>query len=1076
MIASNEFNFVLKGLFMNKSKLLFPIIISLFCLFTTNLFAKDKKDDTSWDVNNPPGESYQAKIDVSEGTWMNVTVSPNGKTIVFDLLGDLYQLPINGGEAKSLTKSIAWEMQPQFSPDGKMIAFTSDAGGGDNIWIMQADGSNPRQVTKEKFRLLNSPTWSPDGQYIAAHKHFTSRRSLGAGEIWLYHVAGGLGLQLNKKPNDQKDLGEPAFSADGEKVYFSRDSTPGKVFEYSKDSNNVIYEIFSIDRLSGKINKEVSGFGGSVRPTPSPDGKYLAFVRRIRNQSSIFLKDLTTGKEYPIYQKLDRDMQETWAIHGVYPSLAWTPDSKELVFWAGGKLHKVNRKNKRTQEIPFHVKTQKSMRKAVTFKNNPAPKTFETQMLRWVQVSPNDNQVVFQALGQLYTRQLPSGKPQRLTKADNEFEFYPSYSQDGKWIVYTTWNDQRQGSVKKVRASGGKGIKLTQQAGKYLAPKFSHNGKQVVYEKTTGGWLTSPVYDLEPGIYQVRAQGGKSVKITAKGSKPFFAKDNQRIYLTRQHDKKRQLVSVDLNGKDPITHVTTEYATEFSLSPNEQYLAFRERYQLYVVPFTKAAKAIELSPKAKNLPILKISHDGGQYLSWSNKSQKIHWSLGNQVFSLKLPQITTWEKQQDKLKTKSTKLGFKVTSDKPSGSILLSGAQIITMKGDQVFAKGDILIQGNRIQSVGLSGSIKTAKNTKVIDVSGKTIIPGLVDAHWHGGQGSKQITPQQNWYNLAALAFGVTTIHDPSNNTAEIFSAAELARTGKLIAPRIFSTGTILYGAKHFITTQIDSLEDATKHLKRLKSQGAFSVKSYNQPRRDQRQQVLEAARQTQMMVMPEGGSLLQHNLTMIVDGHTGIEHSIPVAKIYDDIKQLWSQSETSYTPTLIVAYGGIWGEHYWYQESDVWKHPILSKFVPKHVLYPRSIRRTTAPKEDYNHVNNAKVAAQLQDLGVSVQLGAHGQREGLGAHWEMWMFAQGGMTPLEVIRASTIDGAKYLGMGEHLGSLEVGKLADLVILNSDPLKNIYQTDDVEMVMINGRLFDSQTMNEIGNHPKKRTKLYFEQ
>lgn len=1030
---------------------------------------------SKWDVNNPPGESYQATIDVDQGTWMNITVSPDGKTLAFDLLGDIYSLPITGGEAKALTNSIAWEMQPQFSPDGKSIAFTSDASGGDNIWIMDNNGTNHQQVTNESFRLLNSPVWSPDGQYIAARKHFTSRRSLGAGEVWLYHRAGGKGLQLNKRPNDQKDLGEPAFSADGKKVFFSRDSTPGKIFEYSKDSNRVIYEIFSIERQTGEITKEVSGFGGSVRPTPSPNGRYLAFVRRIRNQSSIFLKDLETGKETPIYQQLDRDMQETWAIHGVYPTLAWTPDNQNLVFWAGGKIHKLNINTQVAAPIPFRVKATKSMRKVVTSKVDPGPDSFTTQMIRWPQVSPDGKRVVFQALGKLYIRDLLKGKPKRLTRSKGEFEFYPSFSKDSNYIVYTSWNDDKQGAVKTVRARGGRATSITKMPGKYISPSFSQDGKKIVFQKTTGGWIISPEYDINPGIYSISAKGGNAQLITSNGSQPFFSVDDKRIYLSRNSGGKSTLTSVDLNGKDPLVHVSSQWATRFSLSEDQQTLAFRDRYQLYITPFTMASKAIEIAPKATNLPVLKISNDGGQYISWSNNSQQIHYALGESLYSLQIPQPEAWKTLAKNLQPQQLSLGFEVKSDQPRGNTLLTGAQIITMNGDEVFAEGDILISGNRIKAVGEKGSLTVPDNSKRINLSGKTIIPGLVDVHWHGRQGRRQLTPQQNWYNIATLAFGVTTIHDPSNNTAEIFSAAELARAGSIVAPRIFSTGTILYGANHSFTAEINNLDDADAHLKRLKAQGAFSVKSYNQPRRDQRQQVLQAARDNQMLVMPEGGSTFQHNLTMIVDGHTGIEHAIPPAAVYDDVKQLWSQSRTAYTPTLVVAFGGIWGENYWYHHSDVWKHPLLSKYVPRQAVYPRAIRRSMAPEEDYNHIKTATVAAQLQDLGVKVQLGAHGQREGLGAHWEMWMFAQGGMTPMEVLRASTIDGAKYIGMDEHIGSLTPGKLADLVVLQQDPLKDIYTTDKVHMVMINGRLYDSQTMNEIGNHPKKRNKMYFE-
>jgi imidazolonepropionase-like amidohydrolase/Tol biopolymer transport system component len=1008
---------------------------------------------------------------------MNLDVSPDGKTLVFDLLGDIYSMPITGGTAKSLSQGMAWDMQPRFSPDGKSIAFTSDAGGGDNIWVMSINGNNKRQITNESFRLLNSPAWSPDGRYIVARKHFTGTRSLGAGEIWMYHLAGGKGIQLNKRPNDQKDLGEPAFSADGQLVYFSRDTTPGQYFEYNKDSNSQIYQILAINRDTGATETEISGPGGAVRPTPSPDGKKLAFVRRIRNQSSIFLKDLTTGEIQPIYQQLDRDMQETWAIHGVYPTMAWTPDNQNLVFWAGGEIKKLNVNTLAVTTLPFNVKDTREVRSAVRFPVAVAPDNFAVKMLRWVQVSPKGDQVIFQALGYLYSRKLPNGRPKRLTKQTDHFELYPAFSRDGKYITYVSWNDQKLGHVRRIRTSGSGSKQLTKQPGHYIEPQYSPDGKTIVYRKVAGGFLTSELYAKAPGLYRISSSGGDSNLISQAGRSPHFGQQSDRLFAikTKRTGKKsiNTLVEMNLDGSKVRERLHTPWSTEYRVSPDERWIAFVERFQVYVTPFLRAGNSYASGVNSKQLPVHRVSTFAGENLSWSDDSQTLYWSQGDVLYSQTLPD--DFSAGGSLTKPKQTSLSFTSEYDKPSGGYLLKNARIITMRGEEVIERGDIAIEGNRIIGIGASGSVKPSKNSKEINLAGKTIIPGLIDAHWHGGMGTNEIVPQQNWVNYASLAFGVTTLHDPSNDTSTIFAASELAKKGRIVAPRIFSTGTILYGAETAFTAVVNGPDDAMEHLQRMKSVGAISVKSYNQPRRDQRQQILAAARDTEMMVVPEGGSLLQHNLTMIVDGHTGIEHAIPVAEIYQDVEQLWSQTEVGYTPTLVVAFGGIWGENYWYKHDEVWKHPILKKYVPSKILWPRSIRRMIAPDEDYNHFNTAAVAKKLQDLGVGVNIGAHGQREGLGSHWEIWMFAQGGMSPLQALRTATIDSANHLGMEKDIGSLEIGKLADLVILDKNPLDNIRDTDKINQVMINGRLYDVSTMNQVGNHPKKRKPFFFE-
>jgi imidazolonepropionase-like amidohydrolase/Tol biopolymer transport system component len=1040
----------------------------------------EEKEEEKWDVNNPPGTRSEVPIDVDEGTWMAVDVSPDGKEIAFDLLGDLYVIPMAGGEARALTHSIAWEMQPRYSPDGRHIAFTSDAGGGDNIWIMDRDGKNPRQVTEEDFRLLNSPAWSPDGQFIAARKHFTSARSLGAGEIWLYHrSSGGDGLQMTKRPNDQKDVGEPAFSPDGRYVYYSQDITPGPVFEYNKDPNSQIYVIQRLDRETGETEAYVSGPGGSIRPTPSPDGTRLAFIRRVRGKSVLHLKDVRSGEEWPVHDALDRDMMVTWATHGVYPGMAWTPDSRSVVFWAGGKIHRLDAASRQVTVIPFHVKSTRSVTPALRFPVTVAPDRFDTRMLRWAEVSPGGDRVVYQALGHLWIKDLPNGTPRRLTRQNDHFEYFPSFSRDGRSIVYTTWDDRELGRVRVAPAGGGEGRLVIDRPGHYLEPVFTPDGRQIVYRRGEGGFLRSPLFSSDPGVYRVPAAGGEPTLITKDGEAPHFGAASDRLFLLRQADDKRQLVSVDLDGSDERTHLQSEWASELRVSPDSRWVAFIERFHVYVAPLARTGQPIDIGPETKALPVRRVTRDAGAWLRWSGDSATVRWSLGPELYSVDLKNAFSFlEGAPEKLPDppeKGTPLGFQVKSDVPSGTVAVVGARIVSMRGDEVIEDGTVVIEGNRIRAVGPRASTAVPAGAHVIDGQGKTVLPGIVDVHWHGSFGTDDIIPEQNWDTYASLAFGVTTVHDPSNDTSTVFAAAEMARAGLITAPRIFSTGTILYGATTSFTANVENAEEARTHLRRQKAAGAFSVKSYNQPRRDQRQQILAGARETEMMVVPEGGSLFHHNMTMIVDGHTGIEHSIPVGRIYDDVRQLWKGTEVGYTPTLGVAYGTTSGEVYWYAKTNVWENERLLTFVPREIIDQSSRQRVTIPDEEWGHVDNARIAAELQDLGVGVQLGAHGQREGLAAHWEIWMFVQGGMTPHEALRAATLDGARYLGLDRDLGSLEPGKLADLIVLDANPLENIRNSESVHWVIVNGRVFDARTMHEAGNHPRQRPPFYWQ-
>ena len=1032
---------------------------------------------SKWNVTEPFGPATPLSFETDEGTWMNLDVSPDGRTLVFDLMGDIYVMPVEGSgstPARRLLGGPAFEMQPRFSPDGRRIAFASDRGGLWNIWTMDVNGGDLKQISREQRWFINSPTWSPDGRYLFARRHFVSTRSLGAGEVWMYHASGSDGLQVTEKVSFQKDQGEPAVSPDGRYLYYSKDVTPGVNFEYNKDPHGVIYAIIRRDLQSGQERTFVSRAGGSITPRPSPDGKWLAFIRRVDLESHLFVRDLKSGNDVDIFNQLDKDLQEAWAVLGVYAQYAWSPDSRFIYIWGKGKIWKVDVEKKAGAQVPFTVRVEQSLNTPVRFPVIVHPDTFQVKMLRDVAVSPDGQRVAYSALGRLYEQ--PIGGNASAHEAEWTASA-PAYSPDGKALVYASWHDRDGGHIR----IGDRAI--TKERGHYTDPAFSPDGRWVVYRKTGGDFWRGLTFASDPGIYVTRADGSGEPRLVREGGvNPRFNKDGSRLFFNDFRNGNFVLASVDLDNTDERVHVQSPNATSIVPSPDERWVAFIERFATYVAEFPLTGRTVDIGPRTGAFPVARISKESGFYLQWSPDSKRVYWTQGPELFTRDVGRTFVYLGQgiekPDEPEAKGRPIGFMAEADKPQGVIALTGARIVTMRdggrtAQSVIENGTIVITGNRITAVGAAGSVTIPQGAKRVDVRGKTIVPGFIDAHAHLGGESEGLLTRTSWPLMANLAFGVTTMHDPSNDTETVFANAEMVRAGLKLGPRLFSTGTILYGAETPFKAVIDTYEDALFHVRRLKAAGAISVKSYNQQRRDARQMIIKAAREEQMMVVPEGGSLFYQNATHVLDGHTTVEHNIPVPVLYKDVLTVYGKSGVAYTPTLIVGYGGLNGENYWYQQSNVWEHERLMTFTPRDIIVPRARRRPMAAENDYNHFTIARGAKQVMDAGALVNMGAHGQIHGIGAHWEVWMMQQGGMSNMEALRTATLNPALTLGMEKDLGSIEAGKLADLIVLDRNPLENIRHTETVRMVMLNGRLYDHD-LNEIAPVERKRATLWW--
>ncbi|MGD8817363.1 MAG: amidohydrolase family protein, partial [Acidobacteriota bacterium] len=1054
----------------------------------------------------PLEESRSFHLVTDEGSWISLDVSPDGAQIVFDLLGDLYLLPFGGGSAQRITAGMEFDSQPRFSPDGSEILFVSDRMGGENLHILSLDERDEdgnyevRALTEGKDNEYSSPEWTPDGEYVVATKSFGRR-----GKLWMWHVDGGTGIQLIEEPANVKTLGA-AFGADDRYIWFAR-----RTGDWQYNAIFPQYQIYYYDRETGEQVERTSRYGSAVRPTLSPDGRYLVYATRFETETGLRLRVLETGEERWLMYPVQRDDQEAMATRDAYPGMSFTPDSSAVVTTYEGKIWRVPIDGGDATVIPFQVDEQVAYGPEVFFEypvsDDP---TFQVTQIRDAVPSPDGSMLAFVGLDHVYLMDWPGGTPRRVTDNDGDvIEAEPTWSPDGRSIAFVTWSFDDEGAIWRAPAAGGPPARLTTQDGIYQNPAWSPNGDRIVavrgparnFEDATGTRAFGAAVDL----VWIPAAGGAWTLIapTDGRTNPHFGSDPERIYLNQRGEG---LISIRWDGTDQKAHLQVRGRAEpgaqnaptadwIEMAPMGSKALAQVGQDLYVVTVPRVGGETPTvsvaNPDRASVPVRRLTDIGGQFPAWGRDGNTVHWSIGNAhvVYDLAAAeeaeraaaaaaadepdepaagqaedaeqeeQEEAAEEEEPVYLPDEERIDVEVTRDIPTGVVALRGARAITMIGDEIIDNADIVVRDNRIVAVGPRGTVDIPAGAHEIDLTGKTVGPGFVDTHAHMWP-AWGIHKSQIWMYLASLAYGVTTTRDPQTSTTDVLTYSDRVTAGMTIGPRIYSTGPGVFSGEG-----IRNQEHASEVLRRYSDYyRTQTIKMYMAGNRQQRQWIITAARNQRLMPTTEGGLDFKYNLTMLIDGYPGQEHSFPITPLYKDVVEFVAETGMTYTPTMLVAYGGPWAENYFFENENPYYDEKLQRFTPYEELASKARRRGAGwfMDEEYNFPRLAEVVADIVNAGGKVGVGSHGQLQGLGYHWELWAMQSGGLTEHQALRAATLFGAEAIGVQNDLGSIEPGKLADLVIFEQNPLENIRNTNTIQMVMKNGRLYDGNTLDEL--------------
>ena len=1015
----------------------------------------------------------------------NVDVSPDGRRIAFDLIGDIYVVGIDGGEAVQLTRGMGWDVRPVWSPDGRHIAFISDISGSDQVHVVDVSGNGPvRQLSNSRAfqmraaggeSMIGAAEWMPDSSAVVA-------------QGVRFSIEGGSEVRLWGSPRRADYI-----HGNGVDLYRFRHKEEG-----------VGFSILRMERGSAEWNdtrETLSTIAGQYEaPTLSPDGRWMVFRERAEDRGAdpsdehvheatqvdvVRARDRRTGvSKVLLAPSIAPDWPDNARLEGVWMAangrFSITPDSKYLIVPYGGKVHRINLETGSISPISITAKINQCLqpiaRSQVKISEGP---WFEVRNHRGARLRPDDKQLVFSALRRLYVVDTSSGE-MKVLSSQAHGQFQPAYSPDGKWIAYASWNEAEGGYLWIVPSAGGTPQKLIQQPGIYQQPTWSHDGNSIAYVglddlNANRSGFHSNIQGGALRILSLKDHRIRTLPVKVRMGHPLaFTKDGRRIWYAPFDDQgnvRLHLSSIGIDGdgarRESVDGLLTNSTEERVLpSPDGRSIALIRSGDLHLIHCVDPMGAEDF--RSGDCKVARITRDGAYDPHWRNGGNELEWSFADDHNRARTDHLTSWMSGGGKLDD----LKHFVTSSKSRlmyprsvgrGKVVLVGARVITMHGNEVIEHGFVRVEDGVITRVGDVGDLHVSDEDEVVDVAGKTLLPGFIDAHAHLTELPRDLLDANTGEALVQLSFGVTTAKDPSNGGDHAYTYSELVKAGDMIGPRLI--GATAYLSRN---QEIPSLDDAMGAVLRTKRLGGSFIKYHTGFDRDQRRWLMDAARANGLGVAAHWvvtnyipGRL---NLTTVIDGATTSEHGLNDGQEkYSDVVEFLAQSGVIANYSTIAGNGG-YAQRFWKEVRDV---PQMKSFYMGESPRERDLGNFKAdehglPELAGGEERNAQMLAALDKSGGRVSIGSHGNFDGIGFHLEMWAHVRGGMDPHSVLRAATLTGAQAAGVQADLGSIEVGKVADLIVLDKNPLEDIRNTLTVERVMQSGILRDAMTLDEI--------------